>query len=87
MEGVCYNTRPIQYECSSVLDGERNKESERRMYMITGQIVRQHLKLNDTHVVADTIDYLEAKFVFRTDDWDGLGKWVHFTGSDGTMME
>ena len=55
--------------------------------MITGQIVRQHLKLSDTHVVADTIDYLEAKFIFRTDDWDGLGKWVHFAGSGGTMME
>ena len=46
--------------------------------MITGQIVRQHLKLSDTHVVADTIDYLEAKFIFKTDDWDGLDKWVHF---------
>ena len=55
--------------------------------MITGQIVRQHLKLSDTHVVADTIDYLEAKFIFRIDDWDGLGKWGHFTGSGGTMME
>lgn len=55
--------------------------------MITGQIVRQHLKLNDTHVVADTIDYLEAKFVFRTDDWDGLEKWAHFAGSDGTVYD
>lgn len=55
--------------------------------MITGQIVRQHLKLNDTHVVADTIDYLEAKFIFRTDDWDGVEKWAHFAGSDGTVYD
>jgi len=46
--------------------------------MITGHIVRQHLNLCDSHVVADTIDYLEAKFLFKTDDWDGLTKWVHF---------
>lgn len=46
--------------------------------MITGKIVRQRLNLCDSHVVADSIDYLEAKFDFRTDDWDGLDKWAHF---------
>lgn len=46
--------------------------------MITGHIVRQRLNLCDSHVVADTIDYLEAKFLFKTDDWDGLEKWAHF---------
>ncbi|MBO5257133.1 MAG: hypothetical protein J6C42_06545 [Clostridia bacterium] len=46
--------------------------------MIIGHIIRQRLNLCDSHVVADTIDYLEAKFIFRTDDWDGLDKWVHF---------
>ena len=46
--------------------------------MITGHIIRQRLNLCDSHVVADTIDYLEAKFIFRTDDWNGLDKWVHF---------
>ncbi|MBO5258124.1 MAG: collagen-like protein [Clostridia bacterium] len=47
--------------------------------MITGHIIRQHLNLCNSHVVADTIDYLEAKFIFKTDDWDGLAKWVHFS--------
>lgn len=46
--------------------------------MITGHIIRQRLNLHDSHVVADTIDYLEAKFLFKTDDWDGLDKWAHF---------
>lgn len=46
--------------------------------MITGHIVRQRLNLCDSHIVADTINYLEAKFIFKTDDWDGLDKWAHF---------
>lgn len=46
--------------------------------MLNGEIFRQRLKIANAHVVADTIDYLEAKFVFRTDDWDGLDKWAHF---------
>lgn len=46
--------------------------------MICGEIIRQRLKLIGEHVVADTIDYLEAKFRF-TDDWNGLEKWAHFS--------
>lgn len=46
--------------------------------MLNGEIFRQRLKIANAHVVADTIDYLEAKFIFKTDDWDGLDKWVHF---------
>lgn len=46
--------------------------------MLNGEIFRQRLKIANTHVVADTIDYLEAKFIFKTDDWDGLDKWAHF---------
>lgn len=46
--------------------------------MLNGEIFRQRLKIANTHVVADTIDYLEAKFFFKTDDWDGLDKWAHF---------
>lgn len=55
--------------------------------MITGHIVRQRLNLCDSHIVADTINYLEAKFIFKTDDWDGLDKWAHFAGSDGTVYD
>ena len=46
--------------------------------MLYGEIIRQHLKIINEHVVADTIDYLEMKFTFQTDDWDGLEKWAHF---------
>lgn len=55
--------------------------------MITGHIICQRLNLCDSHVVADTLDYLEAKFIFRTDDWVGLDKWVHFANSDGTVYD
>lgn len=55
--------------------------------MITGHIVRQRLNLCDSHVVADTIDYLEAKFIFKTDDWDGLTKWAHFANDGGTVYD
>ena len=55
--------------------------------MITGHIIRQHLNLCDSHVVADTIDYLEAKFIFKTDDWDGLDKWAHFANDGGTVYD
>ena len=50
--------------------------------MIYGDIFSQRLTLVNTHVVADTIDYLEMKFSFKTDDWDGIEKWVHFKKSD-----
>lgn len=50
--------------------------------MIYADIHRQRLTLVNEHVVADTIDYLEMKFNFRTDDWDGLSKWAHFANGD-----
>lgn len=33
-------------------------------------------------LVADTIDYLTARFVFMTGDWDGLEVWAHFRQGD-----
>lgn len=54
--------------------------------MLYGEIIRQHLKLINEHVVADTIDYLEMKFTFQTDDWDGLEKWAHFA-KNGTVYD
>lgn len=54
--------------------------------MLYGEIIRQHLKLINEHVVADTIDYLEMKFSFQTDDWDGLEKWAHFS-KNGTVYD
>lgn len=49
--------------------------------MLYGKILRQQLRINNAHVVADTIDYLEAEFAF-SDDWDGLTKWAHFANGD-----
>lgn len=46
--------------------------------MILGTINCQKLSLNSTDIVADTIDFIEARFVFLSDDWDGLEKWAHF---------
>ena len=46
--------------------------------MLNGEIFRQRLKIANAHVVADTIDYLEANFSFLSNDWDGLEKWAHF---------
>lgn len=54
--------------------------------MLYGEILHQHLKIIDEHVVADTIDYLEAKFIFKTDDWDGFEKWAHFS-KNGTVYD
>ncbi|MBQ2278817.1 MAG: hypothetical protein II333_09630, partial [Clostridia bacterium] len=50
--------------------------------MLYGDIYCQQLMLVNEHVAADTIDYLEMKFIFRTDDWDGLEKWAHFAKDD-----
>lgn len=53
--------------------------------MLYGEINRQRLKIINEHVVADTIDYLEAQFSF-SEDWDGLEKWVHFA-KDGEVYD
>ena len=53
--------------------------------MLYGEINRQRLKIINEHVVADTIDYLEARFAFSA-DWDGLEKWVHFA-KDGEVYD
>lgn len=45
--------------------------------MIKGFVQGQTLKLAQTRVVADTIDYLIAKFHFQGEDWRGLEKWMH----------
>lgn len=53
--------------------------------MLYGEINRQRLKIINEHVVADTIDYLEARFAF-SEDWEGLEKWVHFA-KDGEVYD
>lgn len=53
-----------------------------RENLIYAEIFRQQLHLVKEHIVSETIDYLEMKFNFRTDDWNGLEKWVHFAKGD-----
>ena len=55
--------------------------------MLNGEIFRQRLKMANAHVVADTIDYLEANFSFLSNDWDGLDKWAHFANASGTVYD
>lgn len=61
---------------------QQNQKTERSNFLLYGDIFSQRLTLVNTHVVADTIDYLEVKFFFKTNDWDGLEKWVHFANSE-----
>lgn len=45
--------------------------------MIRGFVNGQMLRLSQGRVVADTIDYLVARFLFAGDEWTGLEKWMH----------
>lgn len=37
-------------------------------------------------IVSDSIDYIDAEFDFRTEDWEGLSKWAHFS-KDGMTYD
>lgn len=50
--------------------------------LINAVVKGQGLKINHPKVVADTIAYLEMAVQFKTEDWDGLVKYVHFTLGD-----
>lgn len=50
--------------------------------MINGFVKGQSLKLMHPLTVADTVDYLEAKFYFQSAEWNGLAKWAHFRQGD-----
>ena len=50
--------------------------------MIEGMIKGQKLRLSYPTVVADTLDYLKASFLFLSPEWTGLSKWVHFKNGD-----
>jgi len=45
--------------------------------MIRAFVSGQTLRLSQSRVVADTIDYLVARFLFTGADWNGLEKWMH----------
>ena len=52
--------------------------TEEKQYRIYGHIENQSLLLDEQRLVADSINYLDAKFTFSGHDWDGLAKWAHF---------
>ena len=54
--------------------------------MIKGFVRGQTLKLAHSHIVADTIDYLIAKFSFQGEDWRGLDKWMHLKQGEQTYV-
>lgn len=58
---------------------KRNEEAKKKGggRMIKGFVQGQTLKLAQTRVVADTIDYLIAQFRFQGEDWRALEKWMH----------
>ena len=50
--------------------------------MIVGYIHGQKLEVLQPKIVADTIDYLEAQFYFKSSEWDDCEKWAHFRNGD-----
>lgn len=50
--------------------------------MINGFVKGQSLRIMHPLTVADTVDYLEAKFHFQSSDWQGLAKWAHFKNAN-----
>jgi hypothetical protein len=53
--------------------------------MIVGTIKGQELFLTSPMIVADTINYLEARFAFSA-DWSAAEKWAHFE-SEGVVYD
>lgn len=54
--------------------------------MILGRIRHQELSIRQRYIVADTIDYLTARFEFETEEWNGLTVWAHFK-KDGVIYD
>lgn len=56
--------------------------------MISAIIRGQYLSLTVPVIAADTLNYLTARFAFKTADWDGLVKIAHFSnGTDAADVE
>ncbi len=54
------------------------------MEILRFTVRNQRLSGGKVRIVSDSIDYVEASFDFRTEDWSGLSKWAHFTKEDVT---
>lgn len=46
--------------------------------MIEFYITEQSIRFASPVIAANALDYLEAKFHFSGNDWDGCSKWAHF---------
>lgn len=54
------------------------------MELLRFVVRNQSLSGGRAKLVSDSIDYAEAFFDFRTEDWSGLSKWAHFTKGETT---
>lgn len=52
--------------------------------MITAFIKGQAIETPETVIVAESLNYLKAQFVFVTNDWNGLEKTAYFTQDETT---
>ena len=52
------------------------------MALLEFKIFNQTLGINRKALVSDSIDYIDANFDFRTEDWNGLSKWAHFINGE-----
>lgn len=52
--------------------------------MITAFIKRQAIEISSDVIVAESLNYLKAQFVFTSNDWSGLIKTAYFTQGDKT---
>ena len=54
------------------------------MELLRFTVRNQRLSGGRIRLVSDSIDYVEAFFDFRTEDWEGLSKWAHFSKGEVT---
>ncbi len=54
------------------------------MELLRFTVRNQRLSGGRIRLVSDSIDYVEAFFDFRTEDWKGLSKWAHFSKGEVT---
>lgn len=54
------------------------------MELLKFTVRNQRLSGGKIRLVSDSIDYVEAFFDFRTEDWKGLSKWAHFSKGEVT---
>ena len=52
--------------------------------MITAFIKGQAIETTESVIVAESLNYLKAQFVFATSDWNGLKKTAYFTQGETT---